>query len=176
MLAIEHLFTENGAMDDQKLGYENTDDNAKFREQYRFAFSVAIIATCFVIPDQNILWQYLGYVVGASALFSACYLVMSASKLKYREPGRIYEVFRISESLRMRAFDWSIHVFGAAFLFFLGILLTGLTFNLTGAEAESRVSWLIVIIYTFCLGICLILMEHILSRRKNKNSKDLPRI
>lgn len=55
MLAIEHLFTENGAMDDQKLGYENTDDNAKFREQYRFAFSVAIIATCFVIPDQNIL-------------------------------------------------------------------------------------------------------------------------
>lgn len=85
-------------------------------------------------------------------------------------------MFRISESLRMRAFDWSIHVFGAAFLFFLGILLTGLTFNLTGAEAESRVSWLIVIIYTFCLGICLILMEHILSRRKNKNSKDLPRI
>ncbi len=176
MLAMEHAFKENKAMDDQKLSYENTEDNAKFREQYRFAFSVAIIATCFVIPDENILWQYLGYAVGASAFFSACYLIMSAAQLKYREPGRMYEVFRISENLRMRAFDWSIHVFGAAFLFFIGILLTGLTLNLTGIEVEGWASWLIVVTYTFCLGIYLILMEYILSRRKNKNSKNLPRI
>lgn len=28
-----------------KLAYEDVDDNAKFREQYRFVFSAAIVAT-----------------------------------------------------------------------------------------------------------------------------------
>ena len=159
----------------KKLAYDKLSDAAKFREQYRFTFSVAIIATCFVIPNENVLWQYLSYTVRASAFLSACYLVMSAAQLKYREPGRVYEVFRINEGLRMRAFDWSVHVFAAAFLFFLGILLTGLTYSLFDTEAQGWVSWLIVAIYSLCLGICFILVEHILQRR-NKKNRVLPRI
>ena len=158
------------------LSYESTDDNAKFRESYRFVFSAAIVATYFVVPDKNILWQCLGYVVGTSAFFSASYLIMSAAKLKYRDTGRMYEIFSVNESLRMRAFDWSIHVFGAALLFFPAILLAGLTFNLLGVEMHGWAPWLVVIIYALISGASIILVEHLFSRRKIKSSKELPRI
>lgn len=162
--------------DKANLSYDEMDEAVRFREQHRFVFSIAIVATYFVVPDSSILWRCLGYTVGFSAFFSALYLIMSAAQLKYRDPGRMYEVFVVSESLRTRAFDWSVHVFAVAVLFFFGILFAGATFNIFGSPSHEWISWLVVGMYMLLMGISLILLETISHRQKDKKSKPVPRI
>lgn len=151
-----------------KLAYEKISEGARFREQYRFAFSAVIIATVFVVPSGNALELFLKVTLGFSALFAAFFLIASAARVKYREPGRLYEVFYISERFRMWAYDWSLHVFAAAFLFFIGLIVTGLIEKILGFQFDGGWSWFVVLGMTLAAGLVILLITNKMTAKKSK--------
>lgn len=157
-----------------KLTYEKISDGARFREQYRFAFSAVIIATVFVVPSGNALEVFLKGTLGFSALFAALFLIASAARVKYSEPGRLYEIFYVGERFRMWTYDWSLHVFAAAFLFFIGLITTGLIQKILGFQFEVGLSWAVVFGITFAAGLVILLITSRMTAKKSK--KKLPEI
>ncbi|HEY1085235.1 MAG TPA: hypothetical protein VGE34_00730 [Candidatus Saccharimonadales bacterium] len=157
-----------------KLAYEKISDGARFREQYRFAFSAAIIATVFVAPSGNALEVFLKGALGFSALFAALFLITSAAKVKYNEPGRLYAVFYAGERFRMWAFDWSVHVFAVALLIFIGIITAGLVDNIPGVELGDTGILVVLVISMLVVGITILLATNKITSKKSK--KPLPKI
>lgn len=160
--------------ENKDLAYDKLADDAKFREQYRFAFSAAIVATVFVIPNDNPIEAFLKTAVGFSAVFAAIYLIASAARVKYNEPGRLYEIFYIGERFRMWAYDWSLHVFAAAFLFFIGLIVTGLISKVPGVQLEGAWLWIVFVGVTFIIGVIILLITNKMMTKKSK--KKLPEI
>jgi hypothetical protein len=159
--------------------YNKTSDAAKFREQYRFAFSIAIVATVFIIPSENVFGQFLQLTLGFSAFPAALYIIASAARVKYNEPGRIYQVLYIGERFRMRLFDWSIDVFGASLLFFIASLITNQINTVFRLEPGSILFWVLLILIMFILGIFILLISIISNKIKKKGNhpkKDLPKV
>ncbi len=157
-----------------ELAYEKISDGARFREQYRFAFSVTVIATVFVVPTSNELESFLKLGLGISAFFAALFLICSAARVKYSEPGRLYEVFYVNERFRMWAYDQSLHVFAAAVLFFVGLIITGLIDRIPGVELSGVWSWIVLVCATFIIGLVILLVTNTLMAKKSK--KKLPEI
>lgn len=157
-----------------KLAYERISDGARFREQYRFVFSAAVIATVFIMPNSNSLEIFLKATLGFSAFFAALYLIASAARVKYAEPGRLYEIFYVGEHFRMWAYDWSIHVFAVALLFFIGLVVTGLIGTVPGVDLDELWSWVVFIGVTLVTGLIILLITQKVTSRKPK--KALPRI
>lgn len=157
-----------------KLAYEKISDGARFREQYRFTFSAVIIATVFVVSSDNTLEVFLRVTLGFSAFFAALFLIASAARVKYNEPGRLYEVFYMGERFRMWAYDWSIHVFAAAFLFFIGSIITGLIDKIPGVQLGVVWSWVVLVGVTLIVGLIILIVTNMLISKKSK--KKLPEI
>lgn len=149
--------------------YENTSTYAQFRESYRHIFSVAVVATVFVVPMDNALMVFLKSVLGFSAIFAALYLILSAARVKYDEPARLYQVFRPSERFRMRMFDLSVDFFGFAFLLFIGLLIAGMIDSIPGVELGVVWTWIVVIaVMIFFIGTLLIFEYRSRSRMSTK--------
>lgn len=157
-----------------KLAYEKISDGARFREQYRFVFSAAVIATVFVVPSGNALELFLKGTLGFSAFFAALFLIASAARVKYSEPGRLYEVFYLGEHFRMWVYDWSLHVFAAAFLFFLGIVIAGLVDMIPGIQLKGIWSWVSVVSAMLVVGLITLLTTNKMMSKTPK--KKLPEI
>ena len=158
----------------ERLAYTESSDEAKFREQFRFAFAGVIIATFFVIPTIDSLMNFLKIFLGLSAILSAIFLVISAARVKYKEPGYMYQALYVTERFRMRMFDWSIDIFGFAFLYFISLLATGLLEKALSVQFSELWTWVTVI------GILLIeiLIVSIMSRlaKSQESTKKLPMI
>lgn len=159
-----------------RLAYENTSNDTKFREQYRFAFSVAVVATVFIVPNENALEQFLKLALGFSAFFAALYLITSAARVKYKEPGRMYEVFYVGERFRMWTFDWSVNVFAAAFLYFIGLFITGLINIIFNVNLGPVLSWVMPLVLTLIVGLIILLITHMITSRTSVKIKSLPKL
>jgi len=156
-----------------ELVYDDISESAKFREQYRFIFSAAIVATVFVIPNDNIAEQALKVVLGFSAFFSALYLIASAACVKYYEPKVMY-IFDVYERLRMRMYDFSVDVVGFALIFFVGIVATTFINFFVGLRVGSVLWWIICVVIMFVVAVAILLVNHTVNSKKPK--KAAPRI
>lgn len=159
------------------LAYDRSNDNAKFREQYRFAFSIAVITTAFVMPDENVIEQLLKVMLYISALLAALYLITSAARVKYNKPGRLYQIFYAGERFRMRLFDWSIDVFGAAFLYFIASLVTNQINTIYRLDVKSISFWIMFVAIMLIIGLLILLITYLVTKRApSQSKKDLPKI
>jgi len=157
------------------LAYEKSSDSAYFRENYRFIFSVAVIATVFIVPTDNALYLFLKAVLGFSAAFAALYLIATAALVKYNEPSRMYVIFYVSERFRMSMFDWSIDFFGAAFLYFIGLMITGAIEIIFEVKLGTVWSWAVLIGAIVAVIATLLVFERHVSPKIAKK-QNLPRI
>lgn len=158
----------------EKLAYDELSEEGKFREQFRFAFAGVIIATIFVVPDLGLLTSFFKLFLGISAFLSALFLIMSAVRVKYVEPGHMYQVLYITERFRMRIFDWSTDVFGFVFLCFISMITTGLLEKIFNKKFNELYTWIVVIgILILEMAIATIL-SHVTKSRESK--KKLPEI
>ena len=160
--------------EETKLSYEKISDGAKFREQYRFAFSAAVIATVVAVPSGSALEIFLKGTLGFSAFFAALFLIASAARVKYNEPGQLYEVFYVGERFRMWAYDWSLHVFAAAFIFFIALIITGSIDMIPGVQLGPIWSWVVVVAVMLIIGVMILLITNKMMAKKSK--KKLPEI
>ena len=158
----------------EKLAYEKLSSAARFREQLRLTFAGVIVATAFVAPDNNVLFLFLKVALSVSAVFAALFLIASAARVKYTDPGRIYEAFYAGERFRMSMFDWSVNIFGFAILFFVGLLLTGAFEKMFNIELGGVWTWLAVFVATIIIGVVIILLGRFVGRYQSK--KKLPRL
>ena len=129
----------------EKLAYSKLLEGARFREQFRLAFAGVIVATFFVVPDLDVLANFLKLFLGISALLSAIYLIVSAARVKYKEPGHVYQALYVTERFRMRMFDWSVDVFGFAFLCFISLFAIGGLQEIFNIRFDEFWTWIIVI-------------------------------
>lgn len=141
------------------LAYEKESNTAQFRENYRFIFSIAIIATVFVIPSSTALVLFAKIAIDLSAFFAALYLISSAARVKYFETGRIYEIFDVSERFRMKMFDWSIDIFGAAFLYFVGLVTTGAIESIPGVNLGRMEPWVVASVIILVI-VAILVVRH----------------
>lgn len=162
---------------DKEKAYLNLSQEAQYREQFRVAIEAAIIATVFVIPTSNILMVYLKWVVGFSAFFAGLYLIFTASTLKYSNPRELYVVFKVSERVRMKVYDWSIDVYAAGFLFFIAIVITGIAQNLLNENFSNVKVSIFVALTTLGLGIIFLLAnlysQKMFSKKKKQNTNKM---
>lgn len=107
------------------------------REGQRLIAATALLALntsiVFLVPD-ILVNEYISLLVkfafGASALLSGLYLLLTASFLKYREPGFLGP-FKVIPGLRKASFDLAVEAFGTSFylvlinftVFLLGYIL-----------------------------------------------------
>lgn len=159
-----------------KPAYDETHEAAKFREQYRFTFSIAIVATVFIIPSENVFGQFLQLALGFSAFLAALYLIASAARVKYNEPGRMYQILYVSERFRMRLFDWSIDIFGAALLYFISSLITNQINTVFRLELGSILFWVLLIGVMLVSGLLILLISNKIGKKDLYPKKYLPKI
>jgi len=156
--------------------YDHLTENARFREQYRFVFSATIIATYFVSPSGNALELLLKVILGVATFFAALYLICTAATVKYRSSRWMYEVFYVSERLRIRMYDVAIDVFAAGLLYFLSLLGVGLfekTFQIKLGEIGD---WISVVVGVLVIGLVVSLFTKIFRRYYVKKDSDLERL
>jgi hypothetical protein len=178
MFAMMPTIKEYGFMKHtkQSLSYDNSSDAARFREQYRFAFSAVVIASVFVAPNGNALEQFFKLTLETSAFFSALYLIASAALVKYKEPGRLYVIFGINEGFRMWAYDWSVHVFAAALLLFISLLITGILESLLGVKFGEIGLYMSVVLSAAIIGLMILLIQKFITSRNPRKKKYIPSI
>lgn len=156
---------------DRDRAYLNLGEEARFREQLRIGIEIAIIATIFVIPTGNVLMVYLKWVVGFSALFASLYLVFTAATLKYSDPRELYNVFRISERVRMKAYDLSIDVYAIGLLFFLAILITGIVQKVFTVKFDDAKASIFVALTSLLVGIIFLIINVLLQKYSKKKGR-----
>ncbi len=132
---------------------KDSPDETRFSEQYRFVFSATIIATFYVAPSGNALEAFLKWILGFAMSAAALYIVCTAATMKYHNARWMYEVFYVSERIRKWAYDIAVDIFAAGFLFFIGILVTGLAENLLNVRFNSLVMWIVLFISTLAIGL-----------------------
>lgn len=156
------------------LAYKKLSDDAKFREQFRFVFSGAVIATVFVVPNDNIFELLLKTALGFSAFFAALYLIATAGNVKYKEPGVMYQMLYIGERFRMRMYDFSVDTFAVAFLYFLGLLTVGLIQSVGNVELAPVWQWTILISAMLIIAVVVLLISMAFKSREIASKKKLP--
>lgn len=156
------------------LSYAKLSESAKFREQFRFVFAGAVIATVFIVPNGNIFEILLKIALGFSALFAALYLIATAANVKYKEPGVMYEMLYVGERFRMRMYDFSVDTFAAAFLIFLGLMSVALIQAASGIELNPVWQWIILISTMLILGVITLFVSRSVRKRELKGGKELP--
>ena len=156
--------------------YDVVSEGARLREQHRFTFSIAIVATVFVVPNNNALELFLKIVLSVSAFFASLYLITSAAQIKYKDAGYIYEVFPVYESFRMWTFDWSINIFGFSFLLFISLLLTGLIDKTPGVELGALGAWITTIITLLVVSSLVFIVSWRVELHRSKEKERLPEI
>lgn len=162
--------------DEKNLAYRKLSNDGKFREQYRFVFSAAVVATVFIVPNGNVFETLLKTVLSFSAFFAALYLIATAANVKYREPGVMYQMLYVGERFRMRMYDFSVDTFAAAFLIFLGLVSVGMIQSATGVELEAVWQWSILIGVMLVLAVAILFISRAIKKRELKIKKKLPLI
>lgn len=159
----------------KKLQYDELPNGPEFREQFRFLFSAAIIATVFVVPDNNELLSYLKFALSVSAIFAGLYLVLTAATVKYSEPRWLYQIIYTSERFRMRMYDYSVNILAIAFLYFLSILTLG-TLNHFGVKLEDTSMYVFILTCMFIIGILFLVPGLYFEGKTHKAKKKIPRV
>lgn len=88
----------------------------------------------------------------------------------------MYVIFKVSESLRMRAYDWSIHVFAVAILLLVSMFFTVQILSLLGASIEGWMFWGMLAFIATCIGAGLVLVEYLTISRKSQKDTPLPHV
>lgn len=156
------------------LTYKKLTDDGRFREQYRFIFSAAVIATVFIVPNSNVFETILKVALGFSAFFSALYLIATAANVKYNEPGVMYQMLYAGEKFRMRMYDFSVDTFAVAFLYILGLTGVGLIQLMSGVELTPAWQWIILVVIMLIIAILTFLTSNLLKIKEQKNKGELP--
>jgi len=159
---------------EEKLAYDESPEEGRFREQFRLAFAGLIIATVFVVPDLGLLTNFLKLFLGISAFLSALFLIMSAARVKYVEPGYMYVALYVTERSRMRMFDWSVDVFGFAFFSFISLVVTGFIEKIFNIKFSEFWAWIVVIGILLIEMVVVAILSHIAKSRESK--KKIPEI
>lgn len=159
-------------MSKEDLAYNKSSEKGRFREQFRLAFAGVIIATFFAVPDIGILTNFLKFFLGVSVLLSALFLIVSAARVKYTEPGHMYQSLYVTERFRRRMFDWSVDVFGFAFLYFMSLLITGVIEKIFNIKFDEFWIWAIVISILVVEMVIIAILSNMAKSRESK--KKLP--
>lgn len=139
-----------------------------FKEQQRSLFAATIIATAFLIPFDNPLGAFIKIAFAVSAVLSSAYLISTAAQLKYQSPGRMYEYLKISENFKNSMFDWSVDVFGVAFLMFVSVIIVGCLQRLFRFQLSDLWTIVVVVITMLVIAVITILIQNALCKNINK--------
>jgi hypothetical protein len=153
--------------------YDRLSSSAHFREQYRFVFSATIIATFFIVPTGNILDIFLKWVLGFAMFFAAFYIVCTAASIKYNNPRWMYDIFYISERVRMKSYDIAVDCFAIGLLYFISLIIIGSGMDLLNIRLGDVALWITIAIVMLVLGIVIGLINYSIKKRETKNGKNL---
>lgn len=114
---------------------------------------IAVAVGVFTLLPSSYLINIIKITFGFSAFFSFLYILLTAAKLKYREPGQI-DLYNFTEKFRHKTYDISVDIYGPnlSLITMLGIAL------LLGWNPTTLPDWRLAIgaVITFPLMLLLL--------------------
>ena len=152
--------------------YDRLSDGARFREQYRLVFAATIIATFFIVPSENVLDIFLKWVIGFAMFFAALYLIFTAASVKYYGSRWMYDIFYVSERIRMKTYDRAVDCFAVGFLLFVSLLIVGFGRDMLSIKLGEVALYVAVAAVMLVLGITISLVSNKFENVDTKKSHD----
>jgi len=158
------------------LLYDKLSAGAHFREQYRFVFSATIIATFFIVPTGNVLDVFLKLVLGFAMVFATLYLIYTAASIKYHGSKWIYDIFYVSERVRMKTYDVAVDCFAVGLLLFISLLAVGMGMDILNIELGKVSLWVAIALVMLVLAFTIGMINRGLKNYDIKNNQDTDKL
>lgn len=139
-------------------------------EQQRLIITLGVIATSVAIlallvsRSSGITWYLIKFTLALSCFFGFMFVLLSASKLKYKEPGAIND-FVFPEYLRHKSYDLMIDIFGVNLFLVLGYFIST---RLGWDGKDLSLKYLYGLIFA---GLLLLVISLMLTWAKQKERK-----